>query len=92
MPVFDFRTGETVLVTQFTGGNPNLDADNRQVVRFGGTLRPLTDIDLSLSSTWTWSRTEDEIASFPTITPDLEAALPDRFVRAAWAFRTLWRS
>ena len=83
VPVFDFRTGETVLVTQFTGGNPNLDADNRQVVRFGGTLRPLTDIDLSLSSTWTWSRTEDEIASFPTITPDLEAALPDRFVRDA---------
>lgn len=81
VPVFDFRTGETVLVTQFTGGNPDLDADNRQVVRFGGTLRPLTDIDLSLSSTWTWSRTEDEIASFPTITPDLEAALPDRFVR-----------
>src|SRR5690606_6102952 len=41
VPVFDFRTGETVLVTQISGGNPNLDADNRQVIRFGGTLRPL---------------------------------------------------
>lgn len=81
VPVFDFRTGETVLVTRFTGGNPDLDADDRQVVRIGGTLRPLTDTDLSLSSTWTWSRTEDEIASFPTITPDLEAALPGRFER-----------
>ncbi len=83
VPVFDFSTGETVLVTQFTGGNPNLDADNRQVVRLGGTLRPLTETDLSLSTTWTWSRTDDYIASFPTLTPDLEAALPDRFVRDA---------
>ena len=83
VPVFDFRTGETVLVTQFTGGNPNLAADNRQVVRLGGTLRPLTETDLSLSTTWTWSRTDDYIASFPTLTPDLEAALPDRFVRDA---------
>src|SRR5690606_1693064 len=83
VPVFDFRTGETVLVTQITGGNPDLDADNRQVVRLGGTLRPLTDTDLSISSTWTWSRTEDEIAAFPAVTPDLEAALPDRFVRDA---------
>ncbi len=83
VPVFDFRTGETVLVTQFTGGNPNLDSDNRQVVRLGGTLRPLTDTDLSLSTTWTWSRTDDYIAAFPTLTPDLEAALPDRFVRDA---------
>ncbi len=81
VPVFDFRTGETVFVTRISGGNPNLDADNRQVIRLGGTLRPLTDTDLSLSSTWTWSRTDDEIASFPSITPDLEAALPDRFER-----------
>ena len=83
VPVFDFRTGETVLVTQIGGGNPDLDADNRQVVRIGGTLRPLDETDLSLSSTWTWSRTDDYIAAFPTITPDLEAALPGRFERDA---------
>ena len=83
VPVFDFATGETVLVTQISGGNPNLDADNRQVVRLGGTLRPFEEHDLSLSSTWTWSRTDDYIASFPTITPDLEAALPGRFERDA---------
>lgn len=81
VPVFDFATGETVLVTRITGGNPDLDADNRQVVRLGGTLRPFEEQDLSLSTTWTWSRTDDYIASFPTITPDLEAALPGRFER-----------
>ena len=46
-------------------------------------LRPLDETDLSLSSTWTWSRTDDYIAAFPTITPDLEAALPGRFERDA---------
>lgn len=81
VPVFDFRTGETVLVTQTTGGNPNLDSDNRTVIRAGGTLRPFNDIDLSLMSTWTYSKTEDYLASFPAVTAALEAALPGRFTR-----------
>jgi len=81
VPVFDFATGQTVLVTQITGGNPNLDADNRHVFRLGGTWRPFTEHDLSIQSTWTLSRTDDYIAAFPTITPELEAALPGRFVR-----------
>ena len=79
--VFDFATGQTVLVNQITGGNPNLDADNRHVWRVGGTWRPFTAHDLSLQSTWTYSRTDDYLSAFPTITPDLEAALPGRFVR-----------
>lgn len=81
VPVFDFRTGETVLVTQTTGGNPNLSSDNRTVLRAGGTLRPFSNIDLSLMSTWTYSKTEDYLASFPAVTAALEAALPGRFTR-----------
>lgn len=81
VPVFDFATGQTVLVTQISGGNPNLDADNRHVFRIGGTFRPFSERDLSFQSTWTMSRTDDYIAAFPTITPDLEAALPGRFER-----------
>jgi len=81
VPVFDFRTNSTVLVTQTTGGNPNLNADNRKVIRIGGTWRPMTSQDLSFQSTWTVSRTDDYLAAFPTITPDLEAALPGRFTR-----------
>lgn len=81
VPVFDFRTGSTVLVTQTTGGNPDLNADNRHVWRVGGTWRPITGQDLSIQSTWTYSRTDDYLSSFPTITPDLEAALPGRFTR-----------
>lgn len=82
VPVFDFATGQTVFVTQVTGGNPGLNADNRKVGRFGVTFRPFgQDRDLSIQSTWTWSRTDDYIASFPAVTPDLEAALPGRFTR-----------
>lgn len=81
VPVFDFATGQTVLVTQITGGNPNLESDNRHVWRVGGTWRPIDGQDLSIQSTWTYSRTDDYLAAFPTITPDLEAALPGRFVR-----------
>jgi hypothetical protein len=81
--VFDFATGQTVFVTRIDGGNPNLNSDNRRVFKAGVTFRPLGETDLSLSSTWTVSQTDDVLAAFPTITPELEAALPDRFVRNA---------
>jgi hypothetical protein len=83
VPVFDFATGRTVLVTRTEGGNPNLEADNRQVWKAGVTLRPLTETNLQISSTWTYSRTDDAISTFPTLTPELEAALPGRFTRDA---------
>ena len=86
-PVYDFRAnngqGQTVNVNYITGGNRNLDSDTRQVLRLGTNLTPFQSINLTLSSTYTWARTEDAITAFPTITPDLEAALPERFVRDA---------
>ncbi|MGA0543912.1 TonB-dependent receptor [Brevundimonas sp. VNH65] len=81
--VYDFVTGDTVNITQISGGNRNLESDNREVLKVGFNLRPLSSQDLSISSNYTWSRTEDDIVSFPTITPDLEAALPERFTRDA---------
>ncbi|HEY0102817.1 MAG TPA: TonB-dependent receptor plug domain-containing protein [Brevundimonas sp.] len=83
VPVFDFATGQTVLVTRIDGGNPNLESDNRQVWKAGVTLRPLKETNLQISSTWTYSRTDDAISTFPTLTPELEAALPGRFTRDA---------
>ena len=81
VPVFDFATNQTVLVTRTDGGNPNLNSDNRQVWKAGFNLKPWSETDFRVSSTWTYSLTEDAIASFPTLTPDLEAALPGRFTR-----------
>lgn len=81
VPVFDFATGETVFVSRIEGGNPDLDAENRRVLKAGITLRPLKEGDLTLSSTWTRNAVDDSINSFPTITSELEAALPGRFTR-----------
>jgi hypothetical protein len=84
VPVFDFLAGDngdTVLINRIEGGNPDLDAENRRIWKAGITLRPLKDEDLSLSSTWTRNAVDDSISSFPTITSELEAALPGRFTR-----------
>jgi len=81
--VFDFTTGQTVEVVQVSGGNPGLSADNRRVVKLGLTLKPFDETDLTIRADYTRTRTEDEIASFPAATPQIEAAFPDRFVRDA---------
>lgn len=80
-PVFDFATGETVLVNRITGGNPGLTPDNRQVWKVGLNWRA-TD-DLTFRSDYTRTTIDGAIVAFPTITPDLEAALPERFERDA---------
>jgi hypothetical protein len=82
VPVFDFRTNSTVLVTRRDGGNQNLNSDSRQVWKAGFNFKPWSETDFRISSTWTRSLTEDAIAAFPTLTPELEAALPGRFVRS----------
>jgi hypothetical protein len=83
VPVFDFATGDTVQITRIDGGNPALDAEKRRIWKAGITLQPFTDEDLRINSTWTRNTVEDSINSFPTITSELEAALPDRFTRDA---------
>lgn len=79
--MYDFATGQTVNVTRIEGGNPNLGADSRQVVKLGFNYRPFEKRELSLWGNYTASRIEDQIASFPAISPELEAAFPGRFVR-----------
>ena len=81
VPVFDFATGQTVEITQFTGGVPDLDAEQSRVLKLGVNWQPFSQRDLRLNLAYTRTATDDEISSFPAITPDLEAALPERFVR-----------
>ncbi|KPF80469.1 hypothetical protein IP78_07155 [Brevundimonas sp. AAP58] len=79
--VFDFNTGETVLVTRITGGNPGLTPDNRQVWKAGFNWQATSN--LTIRSDYTRTTIDGAIVGFPTITPDLEAALPERFTRDA---------
>lgn len=81
--VFDFTTGQTVIITRTDGGNAALRNDNRQVQKLGLNYKPIEKIELTFNATYTRARTKNMIASFPAITPDLEAAFPERFTRDA---------
>ena len=78
--IFDFTTGETVLVTATTGGNPNLLSDRRNVFKLGGNWQPFEDTDLRLRADFVHQRIDRPISSI-SVTPAIEAAFPERFVR-----------
>ncbi|HZF95639.1 MAG TPA: TonB-dependent receptor plug domain-containing protein, partial [Allosphingosinicella sp.] len=79
--VFDFVRRETVDVVRIDGGNPNLSADSRRVLALRATARPFKDEDLTVLVNYNNSRIRNFISGFPTTTPEIEAAFPDRFVR-----------
>lgn len=81
--IFDFTTGETVLTTIVTGGNPGLESDSRDVLKLGGNWRPLSEAELTLRADYVRSRIDRPISSFPGPTAAIEAAFPERFVRGA---------
>ena len=78
--IFDFVTGETVLVTTTTGGNPNLQSDKRNVFKLGANWQPFQNTDLRFRAEYV-HQTIDRPISSVTVTPTIEAAFPERFVR-----------
>ncbi|HEY5713556.1 MAG TPA: TonB-dependent receptor, partial [Allosphingosinicella sp.] len=83
VPVFDYVTGETVLVTRRDGGNPDLAGDRRRVFSIGLNATLLREPQLNFTANYVRTRTDDAIASLPAATADIEAAFPDRFLRDA---------
>lgn len=83
VPLFDYATGQSVFVTQLSGGNATLRQSVRDQFRLGVTIRPFDKPNLALTATYLNSRTRNPIAGFPTPTPDIEAAFPQRFLRDA---------
>jgi iron complex outermembrane receptor protein len=81
--LFDFVTGRTVDVRRLDGGNRALTGDLRNVLKVGINLKPFSSEDLTLSANYVHSRTDNPIRTFPAVTPEIEAAFPDRFVRDA---------
>jgi hypothetical protein len=78
--IFDFVTGQTVFATVTTGGNPNLQHDRRTVWKLGGYWQPFEKTDLRLRADYVHQRMANAIANL-AVTPELEAAFPNRFVR-----------
>jgi hypothetical protein len=80
--IFDFTTGQTVLIDAITGGNPNLKSDLRNVVKFGTNWQPFAKTDLRLRADYV-HQTIDRPISNISVTQAIESAFPDRFVRDA---------
>ena len=78
--IFDFTTGQTVLVNAITGGNPDLQSDRRNVVKLGANWQPLKDTDLRLRADYVHTTIDRPISNI-TVTEAIEAAFPERFVR-----------
>lgn len=81
VPVFDYRSGETVFVSQVSGGNPALLESERRRLRLSVTVKPWSEKDFTLTGLFTDNRTDNPIGNFPVPTPQIEAAFPGRFVR-----------
>jgi len=79
--IFDFVNGETVLATVTTGGNPDLQADKRRVLKLGGNWQPIKGADLRLRAEYVHSVIDRPVQNIFGPTPAIEAAFPDRFVR-----------
>jgi len=78
--IFDFTTGQTVLVTATTGGNPDLNADRRNVVKLGVNWQPSAKTDLRLRADYVHTTIRDPISNI-FVTEAIEQAFPERFVR-----------
>jgi hypothetical protein len=78
--IFDFTTGQTVLVDAITGGNPNLRSDLRHVLKLSTNWKPFDKTDLRFRADFVHQAIDGPISNI-TVTQAIESAFPDRFVR-----------
>lgn len=81
VPVFDFATGESVLATVVTGGNPALAAETQADWKFSANWElPFID-NTRLQIDYGINRSNDVTSGAPGLSPAFEAAFPDRVTR-----------
>lgn len=78
---YDFATGQTVQITTTTGGNPFLLAEQRRDLKLGLNWSPPMIDGLNLSINYNRNKSYDTANSLPLLTPEIEAAFPDRVTR-----------
>ncbi len=80
---YDFATGQTVEITTTTGGNPFLLAEQRRDLKLGLNWEVPMVEGLRLSVNYNRNKSDDTSNSLPLLTPEIEAAFPDRVTRDA---------
>ncbi len=83
VPVFDFRTQSSVIIDRISGGNPALQAEKRRDVKISLGYQISQTPLFSVSANFFRNRSSGTVASFPALTPELERAFPERFLRDA---------
>jgi hypothetical protein len=81
--VFDATTGQTVLVSVTSGGNPDLNAEVRSDFTFNASYAPHQFQGLSFTGSFVHNETDNALTAFPLFTTALEDAFPARFTRDA---------
>ena len=81
VPLFDFGTGRSTLVTLLLGGNPGLSAERRQTRSIGATVKPFAKSELRIGATYEATDIRDGIQTIFALTPAAQAGLPELFVR-----------
>jgi hypothetical protein len=83
VPIFDFATNSTVFASVISGGNSALLQEERRDVRISANYRPASIRGLTFNAEFFRNRSFNTANGFPTFTPEIEAAFPDRIVRDA---------
>jgi hypothetical protein len=83
VPVYDFSTGQTVLASVIGGGNPLLQREQQRDIKLSATWTLPFLQNSNLLVEWFRNRSSNVTASFPLLTPEIEAAFPGRVTRDA---------
>lgn len=79
--VFDLVAGEFVQALPIMGGNPDLRPQSSETLSVSMSAGPFKAARLFLNLNYRRTETRDDIAYLTEVTPALEAAFPDRFIR-----------
>ena len=83
VPIFDFSSGRTEIVTLFLGGNPDLLAERRRIQSLGLNVKPFATSQLRVGVSYDATTIRNQAGVIQAITPQTEALLPDLFRRDA---------
>jgi hypothetical protein len=78
---FDPLTGESVDVTQITGGNPDLEPEKTTIHRLAALVRLVERLNLQLNAEYTDTKERNFVSSLPEASAAVNLAFPERFIR-----------
>jgi len=81
VPVFDFATGRTDIVTVTTGGNPELAAEHKHVRSVALNVKPFPGQELRVTTTYENTDIRNQTGDVGSLTPQLQAVFPNLFAR-----------